>query len=96
MLLAFGVSETDAEKFGLRPQINCFLLQRRRSRNSKSPTAMSRRTFSTPSSRRSAAPAPARRLAYLKALQALEIDYVEQITKMGVLPKNIASQTTTE
>jgi hypothetical protein len=36
------------------------------------------------------------RLAYLKALQQLEIDYVEQITKMGVLPKNVASQTTTE
>jgi hypothetical protein len=35
------------------------------------------------------------RLAYLKALQQLEIDYVEQITKMGVLPKNVASQTTT-
>jgi hypothetical protein len=32
----------------------------------------------------------------LKALQQLEIDYVEQITKMGVLPKNVASQTTTE
>jgi hypothetical protein len=29
-------------------------------------------------------------------LQQLEIDYVEQITKMGVLPKNVASQTTTE
>ncbi len=36
------------------------------------------------------------RLAYLKALQQLEIDYVDQITKMGVLPKNVASQTTTE
>jgi hypothetical protein len=36
------------------------------------------------------------RLAYLKALQQLEIDYVEQITKMGVLPKNVASQTRTE
>ena len=36
------------------------------------------------------------RLAYLKALQQLEIEYVEQITKMGVLPKNVASQTTTE
>jgi len=36
------------------------------------------------------------RLAYLKALRQLEIDYVEQITKMGVLPKNVASQTTTE
>jgi hypothetical protein len=36
------------------------------------------------------------RLAYLKALQQLEIDYVEQITKMGVLPKNVTSQTTTE
>jgi hypothetical protein len=36
------------------------------------------------------------RLAYLKALQQLEIDYVEQITKMGVLPKNVASQTTTQ
>lgn len=35
------------------------------------------------------------RLAYLKALQQLEIDYVEQITKMGVLPKNVTSQTTT-
>jgi hypothetical protein len=36
------------------------------------------------------------RLAYLKALQQMEIDYVDQITKMGVLPKNVASQTTTE
>lgn len=36
------------------------------------------------------------RLAYLKALQQLEIEYVEQITKMGVLPKNVASQTTTQ
>jgi hypothetical protein len=36
------------------------------------------------------------RLAYLKALQQLEIDYVEQITKMGVLPKNVTSQTTTQ
>jgi hypothetical protein len=36
------------------------------------------------------------RLAYLKALQQLEIEYVEQITKMGVLPKNVASQTMTE
>jgi hypothetical protein len=36
------------------------------------------------------------RLAYLKALQQLEIDYVEQITKMGVLPKNVSSQTTTD
>ncbi len=36
------------------------------------------------------------RLAYLKALQQLEIDYVDQITKMGVLPKNVASQTNTE
>jgi len=36
------------------------------------------------------------RLAYLKALQQLEIEYVDQITKMGVLPKNVASQTTTE
>jgi hypothetical protein len=36
------------------------------------------------------------RLAYLKALQQLEIDYVQQITEMGVLPKNVASQTTTE
>ena len=36
------------------------------------------------------------RLAYLKAFQQFEIDYVEQITKMGVLPKNVASQTTTE
>jgi hypothetical protein len=36
------------------------------------------------------------RLAYLKALQQLEIDYVDQITKMGVLPKNVTSQTTTE
>jgi|HubBroStandDraft_4_1064222.scaffolds.fasta_scaffold105948_1 hypothetical protein len=36
------------------------------------------------------------RLAYLKALQQLEIDYVEQITKMGVLPKNVASQTQTQ
>lgn len=34
------------------------------------------------------------RLAYLKALQQLEIDYVEQITKMGVLPKNVQAQTT--
>ncbi len=36
------------------------------------------------------------RLAYLKALQPLEIDYVQQITEMGVLPKNVANQTTTE
>jgi hypothetical protein len=36
------------------------------------------------------------RLAYLKALQQLEIDFVDQITKMGVLPRNVASQTTTE
>ena len=35
------------------------------------------------------------RLAYLKALQQLEIDYVEQVTKMGVLPKNVQAQTTT-
>lgn len=35
------------------------------------------------------------RLAYLKALQQLEIDYVEQITKMGVLPNNVRAQTTT-
>jgi|SRR5271166_2885668 len=35
------------------------------------------------------------RLAYLKALQQLEIDYVEQITKMGVLPKNVQAETTT-
>jgi hypothetical protein len=34
------------------------------------------------------------RLAYLKALQQLEIDYVDQITKMGVLPKNVQAQTT--
>ena len=36
------------------------------------------------------------RLAYLKALQQLEIDYVDQITKMGVLPKNVQAQTTTQ
>ena len=36
------------------------------------------------------------RLAYLKALQQLEIDYVQQMTEMGVLPKNATSQTTTE
>jgi hypothetical protein len=35
------------------------------------------------------------RLAYLKALQQLEIDYVEQVTKMGLLPKNVSAQTTT-
>ena len=35
------------------------------------------------------------RLAYLKALQQLEIDYVEQITKMGVLPENVQAQTAT-
>jgi hypothetical protein len=36
------------------------------------------------------------RLAYLKALQQLEIDFVDQLTKMGTLPKNVAAQTTTE
>ena len=36
------------------------------------------------------------RLAYLKALQQLEIDFAEQMTKMGVLPKNIQAQTKTE
>jgi hypothetical protein len=36
------------------------------------------------------------RLAYLKALQQLEIDYVDQITKMGVLPKNVQAQTTAQ
>lgn len=35
------------------------------------------------------------RLAYLKALQQLEIDFVDQLTKMGTLPKNVAAQTTT-
>jgi hypothetical protein len=35
------------------------------------------------------------RLAYLKALQQLEIDFAETMTKMGVLPKNVAAQTTT-
>lgn len=36
------------------------------------------------------------RLAYLKALQQLEIDFVDQITKMGVLPKNVQAQTTAQ
>jgi hypothetical protein len=35
------------------------------------------------------------RLAYLKALQQLEIDYVQQITEMGLLPKNVQAQTKT-
>jgi hypothetical protein len=35
------------------------------------------------------------RLAYLKALQQLEIDFAEQMTKMGVLPKNVQAQTKT-
>jgi hypothetical protein len=35
------------------------------------------------------------RLAYLKALQQLEIDYVQQITAMGLLPKNVQAQTKT-
>jgi hypothetical protein len=35
------------------------------------------------------------RLAYLKALQQLEIDYVDQVTKMGLLPKNVQAQTKT-
>jgi hypothetical protein len=36
------------------------------------------------------------RLAYLRALQSLEIDFAEQMTKMGVLPKNVQAQTKTE
>src|ERR1039458_1219476 len=36
------------------------------------------------------------RLAYLKALQQLEIDFAEQMTKMGVLPKNVQAQTKTQ
>jgi hypothetical protein len=36
------------------------------------------------------------RLAYLKALQQLEIDFAEQMTRMGVLPKNVRAQTKTE
>ena len=35
------------------------------------------------------------RLAYLRALQSLEIDFVENMVKLGALPKNIAAQTTT-
>jgi hypothetical protein len=35
------------------------------------------------------------RLAYLKALQQLEIDFVQQITAMGLLPKNMQAQTKT-
>jgi hypothetical protein len=45
---------------------------------------------------KSSSPGTNSRLAYLKALQQLEIDYVEQITKMGVLPKNVTSQTQTQ
>lgn len=36
------------------------------------------------------------RLAYLKALQQLGIEFAEQMTKMGVLPKNVQAQTKTE
>jgi hypothetical protein len=35
------------------------------------------------------------RLAYLKALQQLEIDFAEQMVKMGVLPKNVQAQSQT-
>jgi hypothetical protein len=35
------------------------------------------------------------RLGYLRALQQLEIDFAEQMIKMGVLPKNVQAQTKT-
>jgi hypothetical protein len=44
---------------------------------------------------RECSPGTNSRLAYLKALQQLEIDYVQQITSMGFLPKNVKAQTTT-
>jgi hypothetical protein len=36
------------------------------------------------------------RLSHLKALQDLEIDFQKQMTAMGVLPKNVTSQTNTQ
>jgi hypothetical protein len=46
--------------------------------------------------RKECSPGTNSRLAYLKALQQLKIDYVEQITKMGLLPKNVQAQSKTE
>ena len=70
--------------------------QRRRSANSKSPTSYVKKDILDALKSKECSPGTNSRLAYLKALQQLEIEYVEQITKMGVLPKNVASQTTTE
>jgi hypothetical protein len=45
--------------------------------------------------RKECSPGTNSRLAYLKALQQLEIDYVQQITEMGLLPRNVQAQTKT-
>ena len=44
---------------------------------------------------RECSPGTNSRLAYLKALQQLEIDFVENMVKLGALPKNVTAQTTT-
>jgi hypothetical protein len=80
----------------LRPQINFFLLAEKAITQLEVTHRYVKKDILDALKSKECSPGTNSRLAYLKALQALEIDYVEQITKMGVLPKNVASQTTTE